>query len=91
MLRTTETATDKQDIIFTGLKKQAIVLLMGNFNAKLGIENEGLEENMGDHQMGLHKNQIDCNAITKKWRGSMFDTRSRRVADVGSDNHLMVA
>lgn len=36
------------------------------------------------------QNQIDHIAISKKWRTSLLDVRSRRGADVYSDHHLVV-
>ncbi|XP_061175584.1 uncharacterized protein LOC133184509 [Saccostrea echinata] len=38
---------------------------------------------------GKTKNQIDFITISRKWRRSFLDTRSRRGADVASDHHLV--
>nr|CAH8843517.1 unnamed protein product [Trichobilharzia regenti] len=38
---------------------------------------------------GNTKNQIDFISISRKWRRSLLDTRSRRGADVGSDHYLV--
>nr|CAH8823142.1 unnamed protein product [Trichobilharzia regenti] len=38
---------------------------------------------------GNTKNQIDFISISRKWRRSLLDTRSRRGADVGSDHYLI--
>ena len=39
---------------------------------------------------GKTKNQIDHITISKKWRSSLLDTRSKRGADVASDHHLVI-
>ena len=104
---------------------------MGDMNAKIGVNNEGLEHVIGKHGLDetnengerfinlcasqemviggtlfphkrCHKvtwvspdqkteNQIDHVAISKKFRRSLTDVRSKRGADVGSDHHLVVA
>nr|CAH8840894.1 unnamed protein product [Trichobilharzia regenti] len=38
---------------------------------------------------GHTENQMDFISISRKWRWSLLDTRSRRGADVGSDHHLV--
>ncbi|CAH8459953.1 unnamed protein product [Heterobilharzia americana] len=38
---------------------------------------------------GHTKNQIDFISISRKWRRSLLNTRSRRGADVGSDHYLV--
>ena len=40
---------------------------------------------------GMVENQIDHVTINRKWRSSLQDVRVNRGADVGSDNHLVVA
>ncbi|CAH8462827.1 unnamed protein product [Heterobilharzia americana] len=40
---------------------------------------------------GHTKNQIDFISISRKWRRSLLNTRSRRGADVGSDHSLSSA
>ena len=112
------------------LPKRDIVLLLGDFNAKIGNDNKGKEAIMGTHALGLMnengelftdfcafndlviggsifqhknvhketwtspdghtKNQIDFIAITRKWRRSLQDSRSKRGADVASDHHLVI-
>jgi hypothetical protein len=37
------------------------------------------------------ENQIDHIAISKRFRRTLLDVRSKRRADVGSDHHLMIA
>ncbi|XP_073817488.1 uncharacterized protein [Musca autumnalis] len=37
------------------------------------------------------ENQIDHILISRKWRGSLLDVRTKRGADVGSDHHLLIA
>ena len=111
------------------LPKRDIMLVMGDFNAKIGKDNIGKETIMGTHAMGtmnengelftdfcafndlviggsifqhknIHKetwispdgctrNQIDYITISRKWRRSLQDTRSKRGADVASDHHLV--
>lgn len=39
---------------------------------------------------GQTENQIDHFAISRSWRTSLLDVRNKRVADVGSDHHLMI-
>ncbi len=115
---------------FTNIKKSDITILMGDFNAKVGNNNENVEHVMGHFGLGdrnvngellvdfcaahrlviggtlfphrdIHKstwispdqqtaNQIDHVIISKRWRGSLLDVRSKRGADIGSDHHLVV-
>ena len=37
------------------------------------------------------ENQIDHVAVGRQWRRSLLDVRNKRGADIGSDNHLVVA
>jgi hypothetical protein len=37
------------------------------------------------------ENQIDHVASGRKWRRSLLDVRNKRGADIGSDNHLVMA
>ncbi|XP_049317745.1 uncharacterized protein LOC125780141, partial [Bactrocera dorsalis] len=39
----------------------------------------------------MTENQIDHIAISRKWRGSLMDTRNTRGADIASDHHLLIA
>ncbi|CAH8462687.1 unnamed protein product [Schistosoma guineensis] len=111
--------------------RKNLTILMGDLNAKVGIDNTGYEDIMGRHGLGernengerfanlcafnklviggtifphkrIHKatwispdhtteNQIDHICINKKFRRTMEDVRTRRVADVASDHHLVVA
>jgi len=104
---------------------------MGDFNAKIGTDNNGYEEVMGTQGVGemnengerfadtcalnnitirgsmfthnmIHKttwlspdhlteNQIDHIWIRNRFRRSLEDMRVKRVADVASDYHLLIA
>jgi len=39
----------------------------------------------------ITENQIDHIAISKRFRRPLLDVRNKRVADVGSDHHHMIA
>ncbi|XP_064645936.1 craniofacial development protein 2-like [Lineus longissimus] len=135
----TEVADDAdKDDFYDGLQSTIdripnhdVLLLLGDFNARLGSDNAGRESNMGKHGMGtmndngsrlsdlcganrltvggtlfehkrIHKltwrspdgkthSQIDHIVINNKWKRSLQDVRVKRLADVGSDHHLLVA
>ncbi|VDO93545.1 unnamed protein product [Schistosoma margrebowiei] len=107
-----------------------MTILMGDLNAKVGMDNTGYEDIMGRHGLGernenverfanlcafnkmvmgetifphkrLHKatwispdhnteNQIDHICITKKFRGSMTEVKTKREADTASDQHTIL-
>ncbi|VDO85218.1 unnamed protein product [Schistosoma margrebowiei] len=68
--------------------RKDLTILMGDLNAKVGIDNNGYEDIMGRHGLtGREK---------RKWRKicksmTMEDVRTRRGADIASDHHLVVA
>ena len=108
-----------------------ILILMGDFNAKVGSNNNGYEQIMGTHGLGtmnnngemfadfclennlvlggtlfphkdVHKytwtspgdrvrNQIDHICISKKFRRSLLDVRTKRGADCSSDHNLVIS
>ena len=110
--------------------RKDIKILMGDMNAKIGSDNEGIEYVMGTHAIGernengdlftdfcafnelviggsifphktIHKttwtspdgrteNQIDHITISKAWRHSLIDTRTKRGADIASDHQLLL-
>jgi hypothetical protein len=38
--------------VTTTVKKRVVIIVMGNMNAKIGPNNEGLEHVMGKHEIG---------------------------------------
>jgi hypothetical protein len=113
--------------IITTVRKRDAIIVMGDINAKIGPNNEGLEYVMGRHGIGnmnesgelfcvlcashglivggtvfphkfhrvspdsITENQIDHTAIRRRIRKSLLDVRNKRGADIGSDQHLMIA
>ncbi|VDO94057.1 unnamed protein product [Schistosoma margrebowiei] len=122
---------DRLQSIIEICTRKDLIILMGDLNAKVGIENTGYEDIMGRHGLGerkengerfanlcafnklvrgstifphkrIHKatwispdnttgNQIDHICITKEFRRTVEDMRTRRGADIPSDHHLVVA
>jgi len=119
-------------VVFSSMPKNDIIILMGDFNAKVGRQNldsngvvgkfgYGERNERGDRLTAfcglnelvitnthfkqskdnrcwtwLSPNGIDCNQIdyimiSRKWRGSVRNSRAFPSADVGSDHQLLMA
>ncbi|KAI8510890.1 hypothetical protein Bbelb_118060 [Branchiostoma belcheri] len=70
--------------------RHGTLILMGDFNAKVGADNEDYKACMGREGVdGGTSNQIDHICINRKWRRSLLDAKTIRGADGSSDHHLI--
>uniref|UniRef100_A0A0L8I8Z6 Endonuclease/exonuclease/phosphatase domain-containing protein n=1 Tax=Octopus bimaculoides TaxID=37653 RepID=A0A0L8I8Z6_OCTBM len=74
-----------------------LVLLIGNFNAKIARNRQGYEHHMWIHKKtwrspdGRTFNEVDYVCISKWGRSTLLDVRMCRRTDVGSDHYLLLA
>ena len=116
--------------ILEDIPKHDVLVVLGDFNARVGSDNTNRERIMGKHGTGtmtdngsrlcdicgendlviggtlfqhktIHKltwrspdgrteSQIDHILVNGKWRRSLQDVKTRRLADVGSDHNLLI-
>ena len=121
---------DSLQSILEDIPKHDVLVVLGDFNARVGNDNTNRERIMGKHGTGtmtdngsrlcdicvendlviggtffqhktIHKltwrspdgrteSQIDHILVNGKWRRSLQDVKTRRLADVGSDHNLLI-
>uniref|UniRef100_A0A2C9L7L6 Endonuclease/exonuclease/phosphatase domain-containing protein n=1 Tax=Biomphalaria glabrata TaxID=6526 RepID=A0A2C9L7L6_BIOGL len=64
-----------------------LILLMEDFNAKINPNRTGFEYVITRSPNGETFNEIDYIFISKRWRSSLLDVRTRRGADISSDHY----
>ncbi|CAF1501489.1 unnamed protein product, partial [Rotaria magnacalcarata] len=86
--------------------KKDILVITGDWNAKVGNDNRGWESAMvisntlfqqkpsrkwtWESPDGIHKNMIDLIIVQKRWRTSVINCRTFQGADISSDHSLVL-